>query len=294
MCHHLRYGECHGFVFGLVHAAGDLRPFHVSLADDLVALLESAFDGGIDLFHALHLRAAERRTAHVALDETRQTQGLGYLRRVGQFLTRTEHHALGDMEAEIGEVVVAGVFVERQRSSQHTAARIRQTYHVQIALQDTVLTRRAVDGDVREIERVTRALARIRKIILVDGTGLSHQFIIQLALRAAQYIIRNGHPFLTLQHYDCHLVPLFVHKRIQTRRRTQRHLMLAAVSSGYDCYLPFHFLAINRIWLQRYTKKSTYARESEKKRPEGRFFLVFFLAFTISCLHHTSRWSLSG
>ena len=48
--------------------------------------------------------------------------------------------------------MVAGVFVERHRSREHAATRVRDMHHLEESLQQTVLTRSAVDGYVGVIE----------------------------------------------------------------------------------------------------------------------------------------------
>ena len=92
-------------------------------------------------------------------------------------------------------------------------------YHIKVTLQNTVLTRCAVNRDIREIEGVLRAPARKRKIILVNRTSLRHHFIIERLVRAHD-IIGNGYPVLTVKHYDRTIVALFVHKGIDTRSGT--------------------------------------------------------------------------
>ena len=114
--YYLGNGESDCFLFGLINAAGHFRSLHERLADDLIALLERTFDSGVDVLNGLHFRAAEGRAADVRFDETGQTKRLGDLRCVRPFLTGTKHQTVGNMEAEIGEIVVAGIFVERQGS----------------------------------------------------------------------------------------------------------------------------------------------------------------------------------
>ena len=114
---------------------------------------------------------------------------------------------------------VAGILVECQSRSQHAATGVRQAYHIKVSLQNTVLTRCAVNRDIREIEGVLHAPARKRKIILVNRTSLRHHFIIERLVRAHD-IIGNGHPIFTVKHYDRTIVALFVHKGIDTRSGT--------------------------------------------------------------------------
>ena len=128
------------------------------------------------------------------------------------------------METEIGQVMVAGILIERQRCRQHAATTVRHTDHVQITLQDTVLARRAMDRDVRKIEGVLHAPARKRKIILINRTAV---FCV---------------PVLAVKDYDSGIVALLVHERIDARCRPQRHLMFATVSTGYDRYMSSHFI----------------------------------------------------
>ena len=70
---HLRDGESDGFIVGLIDAAGHLRALHEGFAYDLVALLESAFDSGIDILHRFHFGATEGGTADIGFDETGQS-----------------------------------------------------------------------------------------------------------------------------------------------------------------------------------------------------------------------------
>ena len=240
---HFGNRESHRFVLGLIDAAGHFGTLHERLADDLIALLESPLNSGIDLLHGLDLGASERGTAYVRFDETGQTECCCDLRRVRPFLSGAKNHTVGNVESEIREVMVAGVLIERERSGQYSAAGVRHADHVQIALQYTVLARRAVDRDIREIERVLHALARKRKIILVNRAGFA---ISEILLNSHPFRegLGVGYPFLAVQDNDSHLVPLFVHERIQSRRRTKRHIVLAAVPSGNNSNLTLHFFTI--------------------------------------------------
>ena len=222
MCHHLRDGESDGFVLRLIGAAGHFGTLHERFADHLVALLESSLDGRIDVFHRLHFGAAEGRTAYVRFDEAGQAQRVRYLRCVRQFLPRTQHHTVCDMKTEIGQVVVAGIFVKRQRRGEDTAAGVGHSDHIEVTLQDTVLARRTVDGDIRQIEGVLRAPARKRKIILIDGASVL------------------GVPILSFEHDDSHVVPRLADPGLQPGSRPQRHVVLAAVSPRNDSYFSFH------------------------------------------------------
>ena len=90
--------------------------------------------------------------------------------------------------------MVACIFIECQRCRQHTTATIRHLDHIQIALQNAVLARRTMDRDVSKIKGMFHALARKRKIILIDRTAVL------------------GMPIHTVKHYDGDIIALFVHK----------------------------------------------------------------------------------
>ena len=122
--------------------------------------------------------------------------------------------------------MVAGVFVKRQRCCQHTATTVRHTDHIQVTLQDSVLTRCTVDRDIRKIEGLFLSCARKRKIILIDGlSGL-------------------GVPVLPVKHHDGDIVALLVHEGVDTRCRTQRHLVFTTVSACYNGYFSLHLFIV--------------------------------------------------
>ena len=102
------------------------------------------------------------------------------------------------MKAEIGEIVVAGVFVESQRSGEHAAAGVGQTDHIEVSLENTVLARRSVDGNVGEVEGMLHARTRKRKIILIDRTSVL------------------GMPILRFKDHDSHIVTRFANPSLQS------------------------------------------------------------------------------
>ena len=48
--------------------------------------------------------------------------------------------------------MVAGVLIERQSRSQYAAARIRNMHHLQVALQQTILARSAMNSHIRIVK----------------------------------------------------------------------------------------------------------------------------------------------
>ena len=138
--------------------------------------------------------------------------------------------------------MVAGVFVERKRGGEYVAARIWYAHHLQIALEQSVLSWGSMNGDIREIERMLHAPARKRKIILVYRTSLTgcEVFLCSLPFRKG---VGVGYPFFAVQPHDSDVVPLLVHEGVQTGCGTERHVMFAAVASRDNGYISFHLNA---------------------------------------------------
>ena len=71
------------------------------------------------------------------------------------------------------QVVIQCELVESQRLDQHVASRVRQTDHVKITLQHTVLARSAMNGDIGIVKTDFFTILQEREIILVDDRFLT-------------------------------------------------------------------------------------------------------------------------
>ena len=124
------------------------------LHQDRLTLLERIFDRRGEVLRPGHFRDAEAGTAVRRLDEKGQAQGRNRL-------LRERVHILSDADEGVrcefhivqpAEVVLAGVFVERHGGDEGAAGGVRDAQHLEIALQEAGLARRAVLHDVHEIE----------------------------------------------------------------------------------------------------------------------------------------------
>ena len=124
------------------------------LHDDRIAFLEGNLDGRGKVLRPRHLRDAEAGAAVRGLDEQGQAQGRDRLLGEGVHVLaeadksiRREFHIV-----QSPQIVLAGVFVERHGGDEGAAGGVRDAQHLEIALQEAGLARRAVLHDVHEIE----------------------------------------------------------------------------------------------------------------------------------------------
>ena len=146
-----------------------------------------------------HLRHAETAAAGVGLHEARQPETRNHAVLVGQVLALTHEHGVGDVQVGIGaEEVVERKFVECQSLNEHVARGIGQADEVEVALQDAVLARRAVNGDIGKVE-LPAAVGRVeREVGAADGIG------------GAVGIV--GVPVALFNFYDVAVVFFLIHK----------------------------------------------------------------------------------
>ena len=126
--------------------------------------------------------------------------------------TATHLNAIGHRATERLQVVVQRELVERQRLNQHITSRVRQVDEVKVALQDTVLARGAMDGDVGVVKTHFLSLVHKREVVTVDG-GSS-------ALRKIHM------PVLESQNGNKHVVTVLIKGFIEALSGAQGHLVL--------------------------------------------------------------------
>ena len=129
----------------------------------MVALGERGLDGGKQLFPRFDFRDAEAASAGVRLDEQRQA------RLVGIDLTVTvEQNLAGHVQTRSVQGAFAGRLVERDDRCDEAAGRVRDSHHVQISLQPSVLARRAVNQDQGVFETNPAPAERQREVVAVQ------------------------------------------------------------------------------------------------------------------------------
>ena len=122
-------------------------------------------------------------------------------------LTATYQYALGYAHAIAAQIVVQYELVEGHRFHQYVAGRVGDVNQFEVALQDTILARSAVNGDVCIVEETCVSVLFEREVVLVDRScGAVGQF---------------NMPIGTAHVNDIHVVALFVHKRIDALSRAQ-------------------------------------------------------------------------
>ena len=151
--------------------------------------------GGNSSEHDVSLRSA----AGIGFDEAGQPQAGDEVLDGGHGLTAANEHAVGDVHLGVGtQEVVQRKLVERQRFYEHVAGGIGHANQVEVALQDTVLARCAVDGDVGKVEGMAAVGCGEGEVVAVDGTAL---------------VAVVGGPVAARDIYDVAVVLFAVHKR---------------------------------------------------------------------------------
>ena len=210
---HLGDGEHYRLLARLVAAYGHLGAFEVALYHDLVALHEGVAQGRGELVGILHLGDAEAGTVGGRLHEAGHAHdGLDFLFGVFVFLAATEQDAVGHVDVEGAHEVVEHVFVERHGLHKHTTGGVGNVEQLEIALQDAVLARRAVNGDVGIVEDYGFPVVQEREVVFVDGHDVA---VIEVDVPVE---------FLHVDNVD--IVSLFVEKAVEPLGRAQRHVVL--------------------------------------------------------------------
>ena len=183
-------------------------------------------DGGLQFFGRLHLRCGIRRASGIGFDKDGQTQFIDALLGI-HFFSHMEQDALGNRNAEGRKITVAGELRTGEGCCQHAATAVGHAYHVEISLQDTILTWGAVDDDIGEVEGEFHAVHHDRKVLTIDGPGL-----VPVVLLA---VILHHLPFGTLDDDDAGLIFAVVNETPDALGTAERNHIFAGVASSYDC-----------------------------------------------------------
>ena len=142
----------------------------------------------------------------------------------------TDDEAFADADTESFQVLVQGEFIERHGLHEHVRCGVRQMDEVEISLQDTVLTRSAMYGDVGEIRPDTLAAFHEAEIVAVH-------------VRTAP-AFQMSLPCHTFDFNDINFISFLVEKGIDTFGAPKGNVVFGGIPSGYnrDCF--FHFLLI--------------------------------------------------
>ena len=226
--HHLGDGEDDELVVAAVAAAGDFRAGEQVLDHGFVALHEGLVEGVGELVGRLHFRDAEAASAGVGLDKAGVADAARHAVGRGAFAAAAHKDGVGDVEVaprERAEVVVERVLVEREGLDEDVARRVRHADEVEVALEDAVFARGAVDGDVGEIERVAPVGGGEAEVVAVDGQAR---------------IVVVDVPVGALHLDDVAIVFLSVHKRQDAGCAVQRDVVFGGIASSDNSNSAFH------------------------------------------------------
>ncbi len=168
---YFRDGEADDFAVAATEtAAGDFRADELALDHDFVAFVHCLVNGGHHVVEGFHLADAEGTTACIGFDETGQTDALDDFGGRGEVFATAHHEAVADMDTgQRTQVIVERKLIESEGFDENTAGAVGEADEIEVALQDAVLARRTVDGDVGEIEPVALSVDFVREITKVDG-----------------------------------------------------------------------------------------------------------------------------
>ena len=146
------------------------RADELALDHDFVAFVHRLVNGGHHVVEGFHLADAEGTTAGIGFDETGQTDAFDDFGGRGEVFAAAHHEAVADMDTgQRTQIIVERKLIESEGFDENTAGAVGEADEIEVALQDAVLTRRTVDGDVGEIEPVALSVDFVRKITKVDG-----------------------------------------------------------------------------------------------------------------------------
>ena len=100
--------------------------------------------------------------------------------------------------------MVADIFVEGQRADQHPARGVGHPDHIEIALQASVLARRTVYRDVREVEMPLLVSLLETEIVLIDGRMFP--------------VGEHDRPFAFLDDGDIYIIFILIDKGVESFR----------------------------------------------------------------------------
>ena len=131
--------------------------------------MEGFFDGRLNFFFCFDFCYAKAGTAGIRFDKTRQTDFADYF-LVGDFKPFAENQRFGYSDSETFQILVASELIECYGRNQYITTGVRNPQQVKVTLQDTVLTRSAVNGDISEIEKLLFAILHESEVVTVDGS----------------------------------------------------------------------------------------------------------------------------
>ncbi len=132
------------------NATGQLASAHSGLCHHGVTFCESRFQCGFQFIGRFHLGNAQAASALVGLHENGKSKSRDLLFWQGN--TRAQKHRWRDRKAPLAQEGRSRKFAEGEGHVQDIAGLVRDLQHIQIALQFSILTGWAMDGDQRGIE----------------------------------------------------------------------------------------------------------------------------------------------
>ena len=206
--YHLSNWQYHCLLVCLVDTNGDFRSCQILFYHHFITLEHSLAQGGSQLILVLYFADAKTRSIGSRLHEARHSDALFNLVLTNQILiTTADEQRVSNTNTIAAQILVKHKLVESHSLNQYTTSGIGNVYEVEIALQDTILTWSAMNGDIGIVEELGLAVFHKREVIAVDlCRDTTRQFHV---------------PVLTLDIDDIHIVSLFVEERKETLSRTQ-------------------------------------------------------------------------
>ena len=149
-------------------------------------------------------------------------------------IASADEETLSHAHAVTAQILVEHELVESHRLDEYAAGAVRQVDEFEIALEDTVFPRCAVDGDVGIIENHFLTVLEEGEIVAVN---LSRSAIGEVHM-----------PVLSFDIDDIDVVAHFVEEGIEALGRPERHIMLRGVASTYDGYGSFVLIHLYNIY----------------------------------------------
>ena len=151
--HHLGDGEDDSLLAGFIDTLRNLRTFEITLDHNLRTLQHRLADGRSQLVLVLHLGYAKRRSVSSRLDEARHANALLDFIVAHQFLvTLANQQGVGHADTITAQILIEHELIESHSLHQHTTGTVGQIDQIEVTLQQAVLTRSAMNGDIGIVE----------------------------------------------------------------------------------------------------------------------------------------------
>ena len=201
--HHLCGRQDNGLLASLINTLRNFRTLQEALNHNLGTLQHSLADSRSQLVLAFHLADAKTGTVGSRFHEARHTDALLYLIIAYQFLIAlTDEQRLCYTDTVAAQILVQHELIERHRLNQYATGRVRQSDEVKVTLQDTILARCTMNGDIGVVKEGGLAVYHEREIVAVN---LGRQTVGQFNM-----------PVLSLDINDIDVIALLVEEGVES------------------------------------------------------------------------------